>query len=427
VRAPPRLRVEIDERPLQLPERFGTDYVTRLVRAALQSGAAATTREDGREVVLSPRGVWADGRPVVAHDLIETLSQARRHPLWRLPLAGMTSAHVDGADVVVSLAGPNRALAAAMRTPELAPGRDDGVSNGVYTLATATPERLCCEPNPHWSGASERPGLDFVLNRDVHASAAGFRARRFDVSCNTGLPYGAAASLQTSTSFRQADSGIWAQLDFTEHPVFADEDTRHALRAALDLPAICRAIGLGLQPAHHFGPAALVDGVEPAASARQPTTSLKGVHLVVAYNDYYPNRLLIEGVGDAWARAFGVVLQPRPVPFGQAPNEPHHLRLCLNFAHYDHPLAALGSFIGPMARWGGATEGAAYGRALTRLRSAPSNESGGAVREALGLLGQTVPCIPLATLRSLWLQAPCVGSFRYAPNALHDFSRLGAA
>jgi len=423
------LRIEIDERPLLLGRRFDTDYVTRLIRSAVFLGAGIEAGAQGHEVVAQPRGIWSTGAPVEPEELIETLTAARTHRLWRLPLAGMRTARVDGGRVVIELAGANSALGPALAAPELAPTSLTGAFNGPYVVAEMTQQVVRCRPNPHISGAARRPALEFVVNRDVHESPRGFAAGGYDITCNTGFPYGAVAEWRNDARFRQADSGIWVQLDFSSRtPLARDPGVRQALWSALDLPAICRSIGAGLVPARSFGPMALAVGAAPLEPRPGVLPdALRTRPIVAIFNDYYPNRALLEAVAEAWARAFGLTVTLSPVPFGSMPNRPYDLQLTLNFPHYDHPLASLSPFIGAVALFAAPDAAKVYGSALTRLRGAPPGAWSALVRKATFVLGEVLPCLPLATVQSLWLQNSSAGEFRYAPDTVHDFSDLGAA
>ncbi|MEQ1565496.1 MAG: ABC transporter substrate-binding protein [Myxococcota bacterium] len=429
--------LELDDAPLSLELPGHGDYIGRLVACAAHLPLRALddapaiccsveADDDSLTLEVDPERRWSDGAPVTARDVLAGLGRAVKAPYWRQVLAQVSKVSARGAHTVrLSLRGPAGHLPAALTSIELSPAAPrPGLASGPYLrVHSQEPDCLMFERNSHFSGADHgRPGLGFRVNRTPALSPELFNSRAVDVSSNTGFPLDRLGEYAGTPLLCVEPSGIFAQIEFSPeaNAPWRSAAARTALCNALDRSGACSGLAPSWVPAESFGP----EGAFTLPPHRLPSSpgprppELAGAPLRVLYNPYYPNRELLDAVLAQWSE-LGVVGVPVPVPFDEASPPPHDAYLRLRTATFPHVAALVYLFAWSLSGDGHPTQ--------PLFDAAHDPSDGGTGRAASALVDRlltSVPAIPVAHLRSVYLKRPEVGGLSFSTTGHFRFDRL---
>jgi hypothetical protein len=297
--------------------------------------AAATTWHDPSyrhwRLTLAAGLCWDDGSPLTAADYLRTIRRICRDPGNRFrtllsDLDGFAAytrgeserlgVHCPAIDsLAFDLTQANRFFAHLLCAIALSPlHADDGErSAGPYRLLGHNAERYLLGLNPHFSlepAASAYPALHYRRDRS-DGTAAAYARGEVDVSAETALAYPLYAAAARCHDFHRRHDGMilllaagsrFAELPERLRHELARLSDRHALRHHLyNVPAIA---------------ASYCPGDRPAPTGEAPVARFSDERVSVAYEDFYPNRQIVEELRRQWAR-YGVRLEPVAERYGQ--------------------------------------------------------------------------------------------------------------
>lgn len=443
--------IEIDEDPISLFREDVFDYVGTMLHGALFEPLGALAAEAGwtasraglshvLEIGSSAR--WSDGRPVEALDFFDTFRRRAAQPYWARHLRHFRGIRVTRAGALrLDLRRPLGYLRELLSSPYMGPagsafpGMRSGRFNGPYAMSSYSrgySYRLT--PNAHYPGAEERPPLTFAVNRDPGRSPVWFDRGRTHISCGTGFPYDQIGARRGTAEFRHEESPILMQLDFdpeTDGPLVSVE-LRRALFLSLDRAAIARELHGGLVPARTVAPAcfrrsmaALDLGFDPAqARALVRRAGIPGKPLRVHFNDYYPNRSVLEAIRGRWRDILGIEVAMKAVPFDRPMKAGFDLMLNLRVPAFDHPYAALESFDWGMRRLSAGADRGRFDVLMRRVAAADREEARADSRTASAIVFKSMVALPLFEVPNLYLRRPEVRGFRFPRGGAFEFEDL---
>jgi ABC-type transport system substrate-binding protein len=443
--------IEIDEDPLSLFHSEVIDYVGTMVRSALFAplGTLAAAGEWNiskdrlvHTLRFAPDAKWSDGRTIEPQHFLRTFGRMAKHPYWSWHLRNVREllSAPTGA-LRISLHRPLDYISKLLCSPYFAPQNCDAkglrprVSNGPYTLrGYSKGAKYRLSPNEHYPGGQERPDLCFVVNRKPHLSPQWFDRGHTHVSCNTGFPYEEIEPRRTTAEFHREPSPIWMQLDFNpeRNVCVRNIEFRRALFHSIDRPLIAKELHDGLVVAESIGPGCFpgfIPTLEPSFDPRLAQSLLRRTKaptepLIILYNDYYPNRMVLERICGQWRDSLGVKTQIVAVPFCRPARTEYDLMMTLRVPVFDHVYAALEGFSFGMQHFSSSAEARRFGYLLESVGTSTGSEIHEASLAASGLIFRNLVSLPLFQVQNLYMIRPEIQGFRFPQRTYFEFANL---
>lgn len=282
------LRVTVVGEPKGLAARLAAEatqptLVTRDGNGEVVAGLATGWRflDDGRGLIMRLAPVkWADGKPLVARDVVAALNAAARRREPVLMASGLVDrrgrlgarAPIDRV-IEFGLARPSPLLLEWLAEPALAvtlPGRD-GLA--AYRREGTRLVRRLAEARP----AARPAAVDIATTGDPVAAIAAFRRGDSDVVIGDGLA-GLSDARTTAPAQALRLDALWGVYGFIINPrsqALADRDLRRALFDLADRAAAARQFGVAaLAPVGTLLPPGLAPAVAPPADPLVPAARL---------------------------------------------------------------------------------------------------------------------------------------------------------
>jgi oligopeptide transport system substrate-binding protein len=454
----------IDEKPLSLSIPTALDYIGRQLACALYEplvhidpnsnrvtpGAAARWRvsRDGLTYTfhLARNRCWSNGEPVTAENFLPTLVRAYKHPFWSHSLGNVKSVVAETQfKLVLNLQERISYFLALLSTVDFSPIYDDAVSvsnvsrgpfNGPYALRMNTRSGIYnLEPNRHYPDAESRSPLQFLVISDAQRALRMYDEGKLHVTCNTSFPFTELISRQSQPDFHSADSSIYLQIEINPQGAkqLHNRRFRQALYLALDRAAIARSLQGGLVQSAVFGPRCFRRYSTAVPHCPDPTAARNllaavgkpSMPLVLHYNNYYPNKEVVEAVAAQWKQVLDLDVKTLAVKFGNEDDSSFDLLLALRFPTFLHPYAVLQQYSDILPFVIDKKSANQFGYLLTKIRKSRSQLTAeGCMRTASRILVQALPALPLFDLPSYWLSKKCVYGFEYPDSANFDFKTI---
>jgi ABC-type oligopeptide transport system substrate-binding subunit len=290
------------------------------------------------------------------------------------------------------------------------------------------------KPNPYYPAACMRPNLHFVVNRVPELSKKLFDQEETDITGNTSFPGTELTAWHARPEFRLDDSPIFMALEFNPEgqECLKDLHLRHALFHALDRSDIAEELKGIIVPAKHVGPlcfaeymAFLSHGYDRGQATERFRLAKKTCRpLRIVYNNYYPNRLIVDKIQHQLLEVLDLHTAIYPIDFPSAPKRSWDLMLTLRLPAYDHPHSVLELYSFGVRQLGGKGLGDQFDGKLKLIREGLHLEMLDAVKEGSLLLEKNMTLLPLFTGRNVYLMRNGVKGFRFPQNANFEFSGL---
>jgi ABC-type transport system substrate-binding protein len=231
-----------------------------------------------------------------------------------------------------------------------------GIYSGGYQLVAISSERRYeLIPNPEAPARGASAPLTFVVSRGGMPSIDGFLNGTYDVTSNTAFPLCRLREWCATRAFRSGETGITMQIEInpTGHRWLSNQMARQMLFLALDRACIAKALSGGLRVADHFGPGCWPELRElslPQPDRDHAVWLLKEVGrpvepLRIYYNDYHPNREVIEAVAAQWRDVLGIRTELVTIDFKDTGRTDFDLILALRYPTIPSAWSTLEHFV----------------------------------------------------------------------------------
>jgi ABC-type transport system substrate-binding protein len=260
-------------------------------------------------------------------------------------------------------------------------------------------------------------------------SIDGFLNGTYDVTSNTAFPLCRLPEWRATKAFRRRETGITMQIEInpTGHRWLANERARQMLFLALDRAGIAKALSGGLRVADHFGPGCwpeLQDLSLPQPDRDHALWLLKEVGrpvepLKIYYNDYHPNREVIEAVAAQWRDVLGIRTELVAIDFKDTGRTDFDLILALRYPTIPSAWSTLEHFV-LLSGLLGARNAGEQARVLSAWTDG-EHETDLPLKIFRGLIVDSFPVVPLFHIIGHWLERLGSG-FRYPQDGYFVYS-----
>lgn len=404
--------IEVDTAPAALTQLTSGDYIERCVASALYSPVlrlvSASPQHDRFEFVVAEGNRFSDGLGARASHVVETLVRNATSPLWARHIRYLEKAEAMDDRLTLTMRRSAAFYPAMLQAVDFAPSHPDGpLGNGPYRMKSDVSVEsggYHLTPNPYFPGASERPDLIFRVQTDVEGTPDRFKRGEADITCSTAFPLHRLCDWQDSAAMHRAPSGIYMQLEpvlATDGPL-ADPAVRIAMLDCLDLAEIARGFAGGLKPA-----------IRSSAARQVPCMAVLPSRIRVCYNDFYPNREVLERLRMQWQQRLGIDTDLVERDYADLSCDDVDARFVLRFAAFNHPYSYFDQCATVMSD-------SAFDQLLQRF-AAGKRGSQHAIEQCLDT---TVPLLRLFEVIGHWLANPRVVGFRWPTDSTFDFTQL---
>jgi peptide/nickel transport system substrate-binding protein len=404
--------IELDSAPATLNPLTSGDYSERCVVSALYSPvlqlSSASPQHDHFEFVVADDSRFSDGVTVRAVHVLKTLIESASSPLWARHIRYLEKAEAAGDRISLTMRRPANFYSDMLQVVDFAPTHPDGqLGNGPYRVG----DRFDVEcgyyhltPNPYFPGASERPELIFRVQADVDGAPDRFRRGEADITCSTAFPLRRLREWRDNAALHTAPSGIYMQLEpnLADDGPLTDPLVRIAMLECLDLAGIARSFAGGLRPA-----------VRGSTAQRLQCGKVMPSRIRVCYNDFYPNREVLEKLSLQWHQRLGIRTELVERDYSDLSRDDVDAIFALRYAAFTHPYAFFDQCATLMSD-------PAFDRLLQRFAAGEQGSSDAIERH----LHTTVPVLRLFEVIGHWLANPRVVGFRWPSDSAFDFTQL---
>ena len=404
--------IELDAAPATVNQLTSGDYLERCVVSALYSPvlqlSSASPQHDRFEFLVADDSRFSDGVTVRAVHVLKTLVESASSPLWARHIRYLEKAEAAGDRISLTMRHPANFYSDMLQVVDFAPTHPDGqLGNGPYRVG----DRFDVEcgyyhltPNPYFPGASQRPELIFRFQADVDGAPDRFSRGETDITCSTAFPLHRLREWRDNAALHTAPSGIYMQLEpnLAEDGPLTDPFVRIAMLECLDLARIARSFAGGLRPAMQ------------GSSAQRPQCDFAMPSRIrVCYNDFYPNREVLEKLSLQWHHRLGIRTELVERDYADLSRNDVDATFALRYSAFEHPYAFFDQCATLMSD-------PAFDRLL---QSFAAGEQGS--KNAIECqLRTTVPVLRLFEVIGHWLADPRVVGFRWPSDSRFDFTQL---
>ena len=404
--------IELDTAPATLNQLTTGDYIERCVVSALYSPVlqllSASPQHDHFEFVVADDNRFSDGVRVRAVHVLKTLTESASSPLWARHIRYLEKAEAADDRISLTMRRPANFYPAMLQVVDFAPSHPDGqLGNGPYRMGDCFDVEFGhyhLTPNPYFPGASERPELIFRVQADVEGAPDRFKRGEADITCSTAFPLRRLREWRDDAALHSAPSGIYMQLEpnLAADGPLTDPSVRIAMLDCLDLTEIARSFTGGLKPA-----------VRVSAAQQMRCDTVMPSRIRVCYNDFYPNREVLEKLSLQWHQRLGIHTELVERDYADLSRDDVDATFALRYPAFKHPYAFFDQCATLMSD-------SAFDRLLHRF-AAGQHGSRDAIEHHLHT---TVPVLRLFEVIGHWLTNPRVVGFRWPSDSTFDFTQL---
>lgn len=286
------------------------------------------------EITIRNDLFWSDGTKVTAEDYVRGFFAIinSKHNIYRILLKDIVNygkfikdknennigIEVVGRKIIFRLVHPNNLFIIFLSTINFSPKHHSEVmlAAGAYNIETVTENGIILSRNPFFTLDKSNPNIEvdyihYIKPASRYESLQQYEQKQLDITCNTMFPYEQLSKFKERKDFYQEPSNIFMILRKEKkcNPILEEKVFRQAILFSLNRANLCANFHYALTPMTDFFfdsnmnqniSSPLVDNLYNSELAADlfhllfSMYNIKDVRLKVAFDDYFPNKEVLE-------------------------------------------------------------------------------------------------------------------------------------